>query len=86
VLRAKPDEMVQLVGLKGRLLGSLHHVSNQFLVTPVGALFAFYFCTMSQAVFFWLSGYRANQESLRIPVAIDWQQLFLPSTETECIV
>ena len=55
VLRAKPDEMVQPVGIKGRLLGSLRHVSNPFLIALVGALFAFSFDTLSQAAFFALS-------------------------------
>lgn len=55
VLRAKPHEMVQLVGLKGRLWGSLGHVSNPFLMALIGALFAMSFDTMSQAVFFALA-------------------------------
>jgi nickel/cobalt transporter (NiCoT) family protein len=55
VLRAGPDEMVQPVGLKGRLLGSLRQVSHPALVALVGALFALSFDTLSQAAFFALS-------------------------------
>jgi high-affinity nickel-transport protein len=55
VLRAKSDEMVQAVGLKGHLLGNLRHVSNPFLIALVGALFALSFDTLSQATFFALS-------------------------------
>jgi len=55
VLRAGPEQMVQPVGLKGRLLGSLHHVSHPALVALVGALFALSFDTLSQAAFFALT-------------------------------
>lgn len=55
VLRAGPDELVQPVGLKGRLLGRLRHVSHPLLVALVGALFALSFDTLSQAAFFALS-------------------------------
>lgn len=55
VLRAGPDEMVQPVGLKGRLLGSLRHASHPALVALVGALFALSFDTLSQAAFFALT-------------------------------
>lgn len=55
VLRAGPDEVVQPVGLKGRLLGSLRHVSHPALVALVGALFALSFDTLSQAAFFALT-------------------------------
>ena len=55
VLRAGPDEMVQPVGLKGRLLGRLRHVSHPALVALVGALFALSFDTLSQAAFFALT-------------------------------
>jgi hypothetical protein len=37
VLRAEPDQIVQPVGLKGRLLGNLRHVSHPGLVALVGA-------------------------------------------------
>ena len=56
VLRAKPDEMVHPIGLKGRLLGSLYRVSNPGCVALVGALFALSFDTLSQATFFALTG------------------------------
>ncbi len=55
VLRAAPDAVVQPVGLKGRLLGSLRHVSHPVLVALVGALFALSFDTLSQAAFFALT-------------------------------
>lgn len=55
VLRAGPDEIVQPLGLKGRLLGRLRHVSHPALVALVGALFALSFDTLSQAAFFALT-------------------------------
>ena len=55
VLRTEPDAVVMPVGLKGRLLGSLRHVSNPALVALVGALFALSFDTLSQAAFFALT-------------------------------
>jgi high-affinity nickel-transport protein len=55
VLRAGPDEVVQPVGIKGKLLGSLRHVSHPALVALVGALFALSFDTLSQAAFFALT-------------------------------
>ena len=55
VLRAGPDEVVQPVGLKGRLLGSMRHVSHPALIALVGALFALSFDTLSQAAFFALT-------------------------------
>ena len=58
VLRAAPDEMVQPVGLKGRLLGSLRQVSHPALVALIGALFALSFDTLSQAAFFALTATR----------------------------
>lgn len=58
VLRAGPDEIVQPVGLKGRLLGRLRHVSHPALVALVGALFALSFDTLSQAAFFALTATR----------------------------
>lgn len=51
VLRAEPDQVVQPVGLKGRLLGNLRQVSHPALVALVGALFALSFDTLSQAAF-----------------------------------
>ncbi|UCV11464.1 nickel transporter [Dechloromonas denitrificans] len=58
VLRAGPDEIVQPVGLKGRLLGNLRHASHPVLVALVGALFALSFDTLSQAAFFALTATR----------------------------
>ena len=58
VLRAGPDEVVQPVGIKGKLLGSLRHVSHPALIALVGALFALSFDTLSQAAFFALTATR----------------------------
>jgi high-affinity nickel-transport protein len=55
VWRAGPNDVVQPIGLKGRLLGRLRHVSHPLLVALVGALFALSFDTLSQAAFFALS-------------------------------
>ncbi len=55
VLRAEPHEIVQPIGLKGRLLGNLRHVSHPGLIALVGALFALSFDTLSQAAFFALT-------------------------------
>jgi len=55
VLRAGPDQMVEPVGLKGRLIGKLRQISNPALIALVGALFALSFDTLSQAAFFALS-------------------------------
>mgnify|MGYP001766839533 CR=1 FL=1 len=55
VLRAGPDQVVQPLGLKGRLLGRLRHVSHPALIALVGALFALSFDTLSQAAFFALT-------------------------------
>jgi high-affinity nickel-transport protein len=68
VLRARPDEMVQPVGLKGRLLGNLSRVSNPLLMALVGALFALSFDTLSQAAFFALTAtqYGGWQQALTL--------------------
>lgn len=58
VLAAEPHEIVQPVGLKGRLLGNLRHVSHPALIALVGALFALSFDTLSQAAFFALTATR----------------------------
>ncbi|WP_412478685.1 nickel transporter [Azonexus sp. IMCC34839] len=55
VLRAEPHEVVQPIGVKGRLLGGLRQVSHPALVALVGALFALSFDTLSQAAFFALT-------------------------------
>jgi high-affinity nickel-transport protein len=52
VLATAPHEMVQPVGLKGKLLGRLRHAGHPALVAGVGALFALSFDTLSQAAFF----------------------------------
>jgi high-affinity nickel-transport protein len=46
------NEMVQMVGLKGRWLGKLKSAGHPALVAMVGALFAFSFDTLSQAALF----------------------------------
>ena len=58
VLRAGVDEVIQPIGLKGRLLGRLRQVSDPVLVALVGALFALSFDTLSQAAFFALTATR----------------------------
>ena len=55
VLRAGADQLVQPVGLKGRLLGRLRNVSHPALIALVGALFALSFDTLTQAAFFALT-------------------------------
>ncbi len=52
VLAARPDEMVQPVGLKGRWLGHFSRTSHPAAIVLVGALFALSFDTMTQAVVF----------------------------------
>jgi high-affinity nickel-transport protein len=52
VFTTPSDEMVQMVGLKGRWLGKLRHASHPVLIAMVGALFAFSFDTLSQAALF----------------------------------
>jgi len=56
VLAARPGQVVQPVGLKGRFLGRLQHTGNPLLVCAVGALFALSFDTMSQAALFAMTG------------------------------
>ena len=58
VLRAGPQEVVQPVGFKGRLLGGLGRASQPLMVALVGALFALSFDTLSQAAFFALTATR----------------------------
>jgi high-affinity nickel-transport protein len=58
VLAAEPHEIVQPVGIKGRLLGNLRQVSHPVLIALVGALFALSFDTLSQAAFFALTATR----------------------------
>lgn len=55
VLRAQPGEVVQPIGLKGRLFSRLQHTTKPLLVAAVGAIFAFSFDTMSQAALFALT-------------------------------
>ena len=55
VLDAAPGEIVQPLGLKGRLFARLQCASRPLLVAAVGALFAFSFDTMSQAALFALT-------------------------------
>ncbi len=55
VIRARPNEIVQPVGLKGRLLGRLTRVTSPIFIAFVGALFALSFDTISQAALFSLT-------------------------------
>ncbi|MGC2165145.1 MAG: nickel transporter, partial [Gallionella sp.] len=52
VLTTPTDEMVQMVGIKGRWLGNLKHARHPALIMVVGGLFAFSFDTLSQAALF----------------------------------
>lgn len=52
VFAARPDEVVQPVGLKGRWLGCFAKTSHPALIVLAGALFALSFDTMTQAVVF----------------------------------
>lgn len=52
VFTTPANEMVQMVGIKGRWLGKLRHASHPLLIASVGALFAFSFDTLSQAALF----------------------------------
>jgi high-affinity nickel-transport protein len=56
VFAARPDEVVQPVGLKGRFLGRLQRAGHPLLIAGVGAVFAFSFDTLSQAALFALTG------------------------------
>ena len=55
VLSAAPGEVVAPVGLKGRLLGRLHHAGRPLTVALVGALFAVSFDTIGQSALFALT-------------------------------
>lgn len=52
VFSTPSHEMVQMIGIKGRWLGSLKHAGHPLLIGLVGALFAFSFDTLSQAALF----------------------------------
>lgn len=56
VFRAHPGEVVQTVGLKSRLLGSLVETSHPAVIAAVGAAFALSFDTISQAMLFSIAG------------------------------
>lgn len=56
VSRAHPGEVVQTVGLKSRLLGSLVETSHPAVIASVGAAFALSFDTISQAMLFSIAG------------------------------
>jgi high-affinity nickel-transport protein len=58
VLRTDPGQVVQPVGLKGRLLGPLARASHPGLIALVGVLFALSFDTISQAALFALTATR----------------------------
>jgi high-affinity nickel-transport protein len=55
VARAGRDELVELVGLKGRWLGRLQRARHPLLIALTGTLFALSFDTMSQAALFALT-------------------------------
>lgn len=55
VVSAKPGQVVQIVGLKGRFIGRLVSTANPWLMALIGALFALSFDTISQATLFALT-------------------------------
>ncbi|MDD5240237.1 MAG: nickel transporter [Sulfuricella sp.] len=55
VIRARPGQVVRMVGLKGRWLGRLSQASHPVLIACVGALFALSFDTLSQTALFSLA-------------------------------
>ncbi|MFN3883679.1 MAG: nickel transporter [Rhodocyclaceae bacterium] len=55
LMRAKSNEVVRPVGLKGRFLGRFAQASSPGLIAMVGALFALSFDTISQAALFALT-------------------------------
>ncbi|BCK88353.1 high-affinity nickel transport protein [Sideroxyarcus emersonii] len=52
VFSTPSHEMVQMIGIKGRWLGSFRRASHPLLIALVGALFALSFDTLSQAALF----------------------------------
>jgi high-affinity nickel-transport protein len=56
VFKTRPDQVVRMVGLKGRWLGKLSQASHPVLIACVGALFALSFDTLSQTALFSLTG------------------------------
>jgi high-affinity nickel-transport protein len=56
VLRARKDEVLMPVGIKGRFLGRLVRSGGPVTVAAVGGLFALSFDTVSQAALFTLAG------------------------------
>jgi high-affinity nickel-transport protein len=57
VLRARPDEVVRSVGLKGRLFTRFSQTSRPVAIALVGALFALSFDTLSQTSLLSLAAY-----------------------------
>ncbi|MGV0998941.1 MAG: nickel transporter [Fluviibacter sp.] len=55
VLSSHPAEIVRMVGVRSKLLGSRLTISNPTSIAMIGALFALSFDTISQAVFFSLA-------------------------------
>jgi len=55
VFKTSPDQLVSMVGLKGRWLGKLSQASHPAMIAGVGALFALSFDTLSQTALFSLT-------------------------------
>lgn len=55
VFKTAPDEIVKMIGLKGRWLKNLSQASHPVLIACVGALFALSFDTLSQTALFSLT-------------------------------
>lgn len=58
VLAARPGEVVQPVGLKGRMLAGMQRTGNPLVIALVGSFFALSFDTVSQAALFAVTGTR----------------------------
>ncbi|MEO5829158.1 MAG: nickel transporter [Rhodanobacter sp.] len=55
VLNAEPNQVVQMVGLKGRFVGRLIRTANPWVIALIGSLFALSFDTIGQATLFALT-------------------------------
>lgn len=70
VFATPSDQMVQMVGIKGRWLGQLKCAGNPFLIALVGALFALSFDTLSQAALFSVSAAQYGSPYLALLLAV----------------
>ncbi len=70
VFTTPPDEMVQMVGLKGRWLVRLREAGHPALIALVGSLFALSFDTLSQAALFSAASLQAGGVWLALLLAL----------------